>query len=164
MQRVFTAKVHILTWILLLIIVGLTFWGGWAGEGLTLGFSLILASVMIERIIHSRYVIDSNNGLTIHQGKFSRTQTIPLEQILRVDIIRWPSIGKFVLRRYLLLVLHNGREVPVSPTREDEFVDCIMRMRKKASRQEPEKGLASRRPIGGNDPFMAQEFEDEEDD
>lgn len=83
------------------------------------GFLLMgIVVLMIERIIHTVYVLTSDGHLIISRGRFSRTFSIPVNEIIRIRVVRPGLLGV----RYILIEYGAGHETTVQPVNEDVFL------------------------------------------
>lgn len=131
MNRIFHARIHALMYALVLILLfgaGTAFWYHMPICG---GAFLLLLVLAIERIIHTTYTITADGLLCISYGRFARTRTIPLKDIVRVERIRRMRTGRHCLLSYLLIVYGQGKETAVMPMKEDEFMETLIAKRKK---------------------------------
>lgn len=95
-----------------------SFWHRSAVNALV-GFLLMgVAVLMIERIIHTVYVLTSDGRLIISRGRFSRELSVPVNEIIRMRVVRPGLLGV----RYVLIEYGAGHETAVQPVNEDAFM------------------------------------------
>lgn len=83
------------------------------------GFLLMgVVVLMIERIIHTVYVLTSDGRLIISRGRFSREMSVPVNEIIRMSVIRPKLLGV----RYILIEYGAGHETTVQPVNEEAFI------------------------------------------
>ncbi len=83
------------------------------------GFLLMgVVVLMIERIIHTVYVLTSDGRLIISRGRFSREISVPVNEIIRMSVIRPKLLGV----RYILIEYGAGHETTVQPVNEEAFM------------------------------------------
>ena len=83
------------------------------------GFLLMgVVVLMIERIIHTVYVLTSDGRLVISRGRFSREMSVPVNEIIRMSVIRPKLLGV----RYILIEYGAGHETTVQPVNEEAFM------------------------------------------
>lgn len=83
------------------------------------GFLLMgVVVLMIERIIHTVYVLTSDGRLIISRGRFSREMSVPVNEIIRMSVIRPKLLGV----RYILIEYGAGHETTVQPVNEEAFM------------------------------------------
>lgn len=83
------------------------------------GFMLMgVVVLMIERIIHTVYVLTSDGRLIISRGRFSREMSVPVNEIIRMSVIRPKLLGV----RYILIEYGAGHETTVQPVNEEAFM------------------------------------------
>ncbi len=84
-----------------------------------LGFLLLaMATLMIERIIHTAYIFDEEGNLVVYRGRFARARRIPLNEVLSARIVR----HKLLPVRYVLIEYGAGHFESVQPVGEEAFV------------------------------------------
>ena len=84
-----------------------------------IGFMLVFAAMlMIERMIHTEYTFTPEGMLVIRRGRFSRTLSVPVNEILRAEVVR----HRLLPVRYVLIEYGAGHEVSVQPVGEDAFL------------------------------------------
>ncbi len=86
--------------------------------GLTL---LVLASVMMDRILHTEYIITSKDELIIKRGRLSKPQSIKIEEIISIKklTVRIPKMS------YILIEYGYKGQVAVEPQNEEKFIEEI---------------------------------------
>ena len=72
--------------------------------------------LMIERIIHTVYVLTSDGRLIISRGRFSRSLSV--NEIIRMRVVRPGLLGV----RYILIEYGAGHETTVQPVNEEAFM------------------------------------------
>lgn len=83
------------------------------------GFLLMgVVVLMIERIIHTVYVLTADGRLVISRGRFSREMSVPVNEIIRMNVIRPKLLGV----RYILIEYGAGHETTVQPVNEEAFM------------------------------------------
>lgn len=83
------------------------------------GFLLMgVVVLMIERIIHTVYVLTADGRLVISRGRFSREMSVPVNEIIRMSVIRPKLLGV----RYILIEYGAGHETTVQPVNEEAFM------------------------------------------
>lgn len=83
------------------------------------GFLLMgVVVLMIERIIHTVYVLTADGRLIINCGRFSREMSVPVNEIIRMSVIRPKLLGV----RYILIEYGAGHETTVQPVNEEAFM------------------------------------------
>ena len=106
----------------LLLVVVCLYWMpiGRAVTGILLAILLTLMTVVTSRAIGTCYVVHSEGFLEIRNGRFSKTQRIPLADIQRIDKIRNGA---------LVIVLNDHTEHFITPCNESDFIQCIEKYR-----------------------------------
>ena len=111
MLRTFHAKVPATTWIFLAALFFLAGYSAWFKQPVILLVALLLLVVIIERVIHTEYVI-GNGKLLIRKGRFSKEKTILIADITS-------------LFSYLVINCKEGRPIAVIPKDETGFSQQI---------------------------------------
>ena len=128
MTRSFRAKIPVSSWLLLAVLVFVTGYTAWRKEAVLLVMALFIITILIERIIHTEYILD-NERLTIRKGRFSRPQTVMLTDIMSIEEGCGMRIGGKPLSTFLVIILQEGGEVIVSPKDQDKFIEQIFKQR-----------------------------------
>lgn len=128
MTRTFQEKTSVGTVILLVVLLAVTVYFMWIVNGILIALSLVLMLLVVERIIHSQYVVD-HDSLMVYHGRFSQNKVIPIDSIQRIERINRIRIGNRTLQSYLLIVYGDEKSVAVNPKNEDEFIQTIMKIR-----------------------------------
>ena len=88
MNRIFHVKIAGGTYLFLILLTAVmvfAFWCMKAMIGLVVALGLI---IIIERIIHSTYMLTADGKLVVYYGRFYKGKTIPLTDITKFRI-RW---------------------------------------------------------------------------
>ena len=136
MNRVFQSKTDFGSYLLLAFALTATVWSMWNKTGLIYGPCIVLVALIVERIIHTQYVVTANGMLVIQRGRLAREKTISLLSIERIDQVCRLRIGSKSYGQYLILVLNGGQQVAVRPKNETGVVECITKYRRQTA-QEP---------------------------
>lgn len=97
-------------------------------------FFLLLMVLMVERLIHTEYVMDDDGRLTLCKGRFSRRQMIAIADIERVEIHRAPAFFWLLRREDVVLVAcRDGREWVLSPASSAEFCHVLLKKKEELS-------------------------------
>ena len=94
------------------------FWQRSAAQALVALLLVCLDVVMIERAVHSSYMLKEEGTLEVNKGRFSKPLRIPLAEIIRIDVRKAP----FGLTRYVLVEHGRHRLTSLQPERPEEFV------------------------------------------
>lgn len=128
MFRTFHAKTPVSIWLLLAILVMVTGYAAWRKEAVLLALALVLITLLIERIIHTEYVVQDGK-LHIRKGRFTKTQTIDIGQIRTIDQASGMRIGGKALTTFLIISLQEGQDVMIMPKDQTGFIDQIYKQR-----------------------------------
>ncbi len=127
MNRTFHAKIRIGSYVLLAALLAVAIYSTWQVNGIMLGASLLLMVIVIERMIHTCYVVSGDGMLTISKGRFVKDKVIPLDDISRIDKVETMRVFGKSLNSFLFVVTKSGEQYAVIPHQEEEFVKYIMK-------------------------------------
>ncbi len=86
------------------------------------GFILLFITLlMIERIIHTEYVLTSDGLLYIKRGRLSRTIIIRIEDIVTFRLVK----SNILTLRFILIEYGVGQQIAVQPVNEPAFLEEI---------------------------------------
>lgn len=88
---------------------------------------MIFMVVIIERMIHTSYIINSGSELIIFKGRFSRVVKLRLSDIEKVEQLKSTAIFPFRRKDVVTLTLKNGSIKQISPFPADEFCRYVER-------------------------------------
>ncbi len=132
MNRIFHARVPWYTLFFLILLLALTVWAYWQRFGLIAMGSLLLMVLLIERTIHTHYIVTTDGQLVIHRGRFSKRIAIPLDDIRRIERRHSVRIGSFSFTNYLLIHYDEPeKSLSLIPSDEDGLIAYIKKMRNK---------------------------------
>lgn len=86
---------------------------------------IIFMVIIIERLIHTAYIITSDDKLIIFKGRFSQSKTIPLSDIRTVEHIKPSSVNFMTSRDIVCITLKNGGIKLISPFPANDFCNYI---------------------------------------
>lgn len=121
MNRSFHYRASWLNYTCIFIVAGAAMFSLWhrSAVNAVVGFLLIgVVVLMIERIIHTVYVLTSDGRLIISRGRFSREMSVPVNEIIRMSVVRPGMLGV----RYILIEYGAGHETTVQPVNEEAFM------------------------------------------
>lgn len=99
------------------------------GVGIFLTFDLLIMVIVVERMIHTHYIVTADRRLIIHKGRFARDHSIPLDHIDRIDRINRWRIGGKARQTSLVVVTKDQKEYHITPQNEEDFITCITKRR-----------------------------------
>lgn len=139
MNRQFQGKIHIGSYVLLLVLLAAGVSLVWQTSvmsrqmvGLLFAVDLVMMIIIVERMVHTTYSVIKHDDtwlLNIHKGKLSKDITIDLRDIDRIDRINKLRLGGKPLQTFLVIVLKNNKEYYITPKNEEEFIKCIAKRR-----------------------------------
>ena len=140
MNRVFQSKTDFGSYLLLAFALTATVWSMWNKTGLIYGPCIVLVALIVERIIHTQYVITESGKLIIQRGRLAKEKSIVLQSIARIDQVCRFHIGGKPFGQYLIIVLGSGEQVAVRPKNETAFVECITKRRRPIDKETADPG------------------------
>ena len=82
---------------------------------------------MIERMLHTTFIVTSSGLLIIHKGRFSKDIDISISDIAKIE--KGTSLySKLGVYAYLNIILKNGKEISVWPADEKSFLEWIQKV------------------------------------
>lgn len=136
MNRIFHQRFTIAAKSGITILTLLAFWFFLQRQAVVGLLLVILLVVMIERVVHTRYIFreipfdsqdnEKQNVLTIDKGRFSHPLDIPLESIKNVNIMS----TTFHLSHYILIKYGEGKIVSFQPEDEQAFLSELKKRSK----------------------------------
>ena len=120
-NRSFHYRASWLNYTCIAVVAGAAIYSLWHRSAVNalVGFLLMgVVVLMIERIIHTVYVLTSDGRLIISRGRFSRSLSVPVNEIIRMRVIRPGLLGV----RYILIEYGAGHETTVQPVNEEAFM------------------------------------------
>lgn len=127
MNRTFHSKIkwHQVFYLILLTI--LCIYLIWVKQAIFATIVALLLVVIIEKIIHTAYVLTADDRLIIKKGRFSRPQIIPLDDIVDVEIKKTSRVGGHAVLEYILLTVKDNKFVGLTPANPKDFYRVIIR-------------------------------------
>lgn len=132
MNRIFHARVLFAHCLFLFLLTSLLLFAFLEQLGIvTLGLMLLMVLV-VERLIHTTYTFTPEGTLKLYYGRFTRSKTVRVRDILSVEKVSSMRIGRFALVRYVLLTLEQGEYVALIPRQEEAFIEYLHRCMSRA--------------------------------
>lgn len=88
---------------------------------------MIFMVIIVERLIHTAYVVTDDGRLIISKGRFSRSVVIDLSDIKSVESVKASAIFPFRRNDVVSISLKDGAVRFISPFPADEFCLFIMK-------------------------------------
>ena len=127
MNRTFQARVTLPEILLLILLSGVSIWCLWTRMIVIAIFFLLFLLVLIEKIIHTQYVLTPDGNLIIDSGRFLKKKIISLETVASIEAVCSSSFFGYSLQRYVLLQIRTGRPIAVIPRNEASFIETAKR-------------------------------------
>ncbi len=125
MNRIFHARIAWYQYFLLVVITVNVIGAMWCKYILPAVLLGLLLIVVIEQIIHTVYVVTSDDKLEISTGRFVRKKVIPIVEITEIKKCHSMQFGKFSVTNYVLISYANGKYASVMPVKEREFAELL---------------------------------------
>ena len=92
------------------------------GVAALLGTALFaLCALVVERLVHTEYVLSYDGQLVVRRGRWSAEKTIPLTDIVEVKKVT----AMMGLLKYVLVVYGAGHHVALQPAHAETFIEEI---------------------------------------
>jgi len=125
MNRIFHARITWYQYFYLILLGVLAFYLLWIKTIILAALCMLLLVFFIERFIHTTYTITTNDKLIISTGRFTKTKTIDITDIVSVEKKHSAKMGRFSVTSYLLIRYSTNKYVAVLPIREKEFINLL---------------------------------------
>ncbi len=131
MNRTFQAKSGFYAWLLVALTAIVAFLSLWYKNPFVAIIALVLLGIIVERIIHTVYILTEDGFLVIYKGRFAKEQRIAIKEISSVEGCRSFNIGRYHMLEYLLIHYGNNNEtVSLMPLLPDEFLKYLEKKRR----------------------------------
>lgn len=127
MNRTFQARTSWYQLLYILLVAGLCFYMIWIKQSIVATILAILLLILIERLIHTEYVLTNENTLVINRGRFTKPRIIPIEQITDIEEKTSAKFGSFYVTRFVLLTIKKNQYIALTPTHATRFVDALVK-------------------------------------
>lgn len=120
MRRVFHQRLTPVSVCSIIVFALLAFYFFWLKMPIPGFLTAIAIVLMTERLLHTVYIFDrqeADDVLLIQRGRFSRTITIRVSEVVRIT----KMTSAFGLSRYLLLEYGNGHLASLQPENGESF-------------------------------------------
>jgi hypothetical protein len=92
----------------------------------------VMLALFVERLIHTRYELTDDGQLVISTGRFSRTRTIEVIKIERIEVIRVHFPITLIKSDGVLITYDSGRQTILSPSVPEEFCRALLKAKEEA--------------------------------
>ena len=131
MTRTFQSKVGWWYWIVIAVSSLLLFVFFWEHYTVLTLLMALVVIFLIEMLIHTQYVFIDNQVLKVETGRFVRSVTIDIPQIVSVRKVRSRRIMAPALSFARLEIAYKGDKetgkVQISPRNEEEFIRYLFK-------------------------------------
>lgn len=132
MNRTFQTKVGYWYWSIITFTSAILFYLFWQHFIIAALLTMLLVVLQIEMLIHTQYILTSDNILLIESGRFVPNIKIPINHIKSIRNVC--SIAPFQAAldssRLELVYETNGKErtTQISPKNTNDFIRCLQRI------------------------------------
>lgn len=126
MNRTFQHKLNIQSVAAVVIIAACALWCFLARTSLSpvFGFAcMLLGAAAVDRMLHTEYVITTDNRLVISRGRIVKPKAINIDEIVAVRPVR----GMLFVAPYVLIEYGMGRATSVQPADTAAFIKEMKR-------------------------------------
>lgn len=96
---------------------------------------MVFMVIIVERLIHTVYVVTDDGRLIISKGRFSRSVVINLSDIKSVEPVKASAIFPFRRNDVVGITLKDGAIRLISPFPADEFCHFVMKQVKEKEKE-----------------------------
>lgn len=132
MNRTFKTVVGWWYWLLIIVTSVLLFYFFWMHDLVLAILMALLTIYEIEMLIHTQYIITSDNKLRIETGRFVKNFELNIQLIESVRKVRSMIFWQPALSFSRLEVVYNGNKrtvkVQISPQNEDAFISKLKKI------------------------------------
>lgn len=124
MDRTFHYRISWLNIVSIIVVAAAMVYFLWnrSTGSIIVGFVLLfITMLMIERVIHTEYVITADGVLQIKRGKLSRPILIRIDDIATMQVVR----SNILTLRFIMIVYGRGQQIAVQPVNEEAFMEEI---------------------------------------
>lgn len=129
MNRTFKTVVGWWYWLLILVSSVLLFFFFWQHDSILAIIMAILVIHEIEMLIHTKYIITSDNILQVETGRFVRSFSLEIDKIESVKEVRSMIFWAPALSFYRLEITYRGKKkdvkVQISPKNREAFISRL---------------------------------------
>lgn len=119
MKRIFHQRFTLAAKLAISILTMLAFYLFWI-KAVIIGCGIAcLLIIMIERVIHTQYVLTPEGLLIIDKGRFARNRIIPINEIIKIEIVKTPTR----VSHYILITYSANKQIAVQPNNEQTFIE-----------------------------------------
>ena len=99
----------------------------WIKQPLPALCAMVFLVFVVERLIHTSYVLTDDGVLWIDKGRFVRKKAVRLEEIDRVELFQLRSFFLIRRRDAVMLTLKDGSQLVVNPFPAEEFCHVLLK-------------------------------------
>lgn len=127
MNRIFHVKIAGGTYLLMIVltvVMVLAFWYMKVVAGCMVAAGLI---ILIERIIHSVYMLTADGKLVVYYGRFYKGKSISLADITDVELKCTSAFGGIMPTKYVWIQYGKNNVVSLVPVKPEEFIHALVK-------------------------------------
>ena len=127
MNRTFHSRTRWDQIIYVFIIASVCLYMIWIKQAILAAILAVLLIVLIEKIIHTQYIITSHNKLIIKRGRFSKTQELDFDNITDIEEKTTTKFGAFYVAKYVLITYNKNKYIAITPASPSRFINAVIK-------------------------------------
>ena len=132
MIRTFRSKIQKKTMVLCVMPVAILFvCFFWYKMAIAACFSAVLFVAIIDRLLHTDYVITDDDKLLVRKGRFSKVRSYDLAAIRYAEIVPPSRIAFLRDKNTVLITMFDGKMIFITPYPAVEFCRYVMSRKNK---------------------------------
>lgn len=125
MNRIFHVRITWYQYFNLILLGLVAFFFLWEKIIIIAALFMLLIVFCIERFIHTTYTITKDGNLVIYKGRFAKSRTISIKDIISVQKKHSMKFGSFSFTNYILIEYAPEKYLAVLPVKEKEFMELL---------------------------------------
>lgn len=127
MNRTFHSRTRWDQLIYALVLGGICFYMVWIKQAILAAILAVLIVILIEKIIHTQFVITPDNKLIIKRGRFSKQEVIDLDLISDIELRKSQKATEFFLGEFVLIKFNHAKYIALTPINPLRFMEIIIK-------------------------------------
>ena len=129
MNRTFHSRTRWDQIIYVFVIASVCLYMIWIKQAILAAILAVLLIVLIEKIIHTQYIITSHNKLIIKRGRFSKTQELDFDNITDIEEKTTTKFGAFYVAKYVLITYNKNKYIAITPASPSRFINAVIKIK-----------------------------------
>lgn len=127
MNRTFHSRTRWDQLFYVLLVAFVCFFMIWIKQAILAVILSILLIILIERIIHTEYILTADNKLIIKSGRFLKEKKLDLDQINDIEHRTTTKFGSFYIASYILITYNKNKHLSLTPANAQRFIDILIK-------------------------------------